>query len=372
MVASSRIAIVASAFAVGASAAVINRRQQQDNGWLATDYQWGCSPGGCSSQFNLLGFEGVPSGAPAFDVVCSPIYIQQDWIACKNRDGSTMAPESVVYAVWKAGPDNDKQYINIAHVYYRQEDGLYYDAESASAGFLPEKGGTEWFAIATVNPASESHLPPVVNSDAPTQTVQADTETGIPDLVNAEDPVATSTDGSVPDPVPAAGEDIPAPDPTEDPANDPTPTDESAPVADPTATEAFTPAVDPPAPTDDGTPAADPTPTDESTPAADPSPTDDGTPAADPTPTDESTPTGDSTPAEDPTPAADPTPESTPESTPSEDPVPSGDGPSNTVTSDMPDGVVLSQPLQSDVVLSQPLQNTVPGTGTIPAGGNGA
>ncbi|KAI8183925.1 Cell surface glycoprotein 1 [Colletotrichum sp. SAR 10_77] len=307
MVASSRIAIVASAFAVGASAAVINRRQQQDNGWLATDYQWGCSPGGCSSQFNLLGFEGVPSGAPAFDVVCSPIYIQQDWIACKNRDGSTMAPESVVYAVWKAGPDNDKQYINIAHVYYRQEDGLYYDAESASAGFLPEKGGTEWFSIATVNPASESHLPPVVNTDAPTQTVQADTETGIPDLVNAEDPVATSTDGSVPDPVPAAGEDIPTPDPTEDPANDPTPTDD-----------------------------------------------------------------GDSTPAEDPTPAADPTPESTPESTPSEDPVPAGDGPSNTVTSDMPDGVVLSQPLQSDVVLSQPLLNPVPGTGTIPAGGNGA
>ncbi|KAK2763677.1 hypothetical protein CKAH01_15901 [Colletotrichum kahawae] len=359
MVASSHIAIVASAFAVGASAAVINRRQQQDNGWLATDYQWGCSPGGCSAQFNLLGSEGVPSGAPAFDVVCSPIYIQQDWIACKNRDGSDMAPESVVYAVWKAGPDNDKQYINIAHVYYRQEDGLYYDAESASEGFLPEKGATEWFTIATVNPASESHLPPVVNSAAPTQTAQADTvETGIPDLVQAEAPVATSTDVTVPDPVPAAGEDIPAPDPTEDPA------------ADPTATESFTPAVDP-TPTADGTPVAEPTSTDESAPAADPSPTDDGTPAGEPTTTGESTPAGDSTPAEDPTPAADPTPESTPseDPTPADDPVPA---PSNTVTSDMPDGLVLSQPLQSDEALAQPLQNPVPGTGTIPEGGDGA
>ncbi|KAF9879578.1 hypothetical protein CkaCkLH20_03121 [Colletotrichum karsti] len=347
MVASSRILAVASAFAVGASAAAVPvlRRQEDGNRWTATNYTWGCSPGGCIANFFLLGQEGFPSGAPAFDVQCSPVYVQQDWTACKNADGSDMAPESVVYAVWqKNEPTDPNQYVNIAHVYYRQEDGLYYIAQTNSTGFVPEQGASEFFDIASVLPAPESHLPPPTLTSTPSApvTIQSDAP--------ASDPI--QSDIAAPDPVQS---DIAAPNPIQSdaPASDPLQSDIAAPV-----------------PIQSDAPASDPIQSDVPTP--DPVQSDAPIPSTDLTVTDPVPPAGENIPNSD-----DGTQDTgsdnviTPGGGPTDDPVPTqSEAPSPAPTETEPTS---DDPASTPEVMSQPI--LAPGEasiGTIPPGGDGA
>nr|XP_036589174.1 uncharacterized protein CTRU02_01222 [Colletotrichum truncatum]KAF6800816.1 hypothetical protein CTRU02_01222 [Colletotrichum truncatum] len=181
MVRSSRIAGIISLFAVGASAVAIKR--QDTSKWTATKYQWGCSPGGCSATFNLEGPKNYPLGAPAFSVVCSPVYIQQDWVECKNPDGSDMGASSKVYSVWQAGPDEQEQYISIAHIY---NNGSWYEARSGPNGLLPEKGATIFFVVNSVVPAADNHLPPPTKTASPTLGVHLG-ENGEPASTNQGD-----------------------------------------------------------------------------------------------------------------------------------------------------------------------------------------
>lgn len=104
----------------------------------ATDYNWGCSPGGCSSNFKLAAAAGYREGAPGFNVVCSPIFIQQLWVPCRNADGSELPATSRVEAIWTQGPDYERQFLGVAHIYLR-EDGKTVNA-TARTDILPVRG----------------------------------------------------------------------------------------------------------------------------------------------------------------------------------------------------------------------------------------
>lgn len=104
----------------------------------ATDYNWGCSPGGCSSNFKLAAAAGYREGAPGFNVVCSPIFIQQLWVACRNADGSELPATSRVEAIWTQGPDYERQFLGVVHIYLR-EDGKTVNA-TARTDILPVRG----------------------------------------------------------------------------------------------------------------------------------------------------------------------------------------------------------------------------------------
>lgn len=90
--------LIAALLAIAAtctSASTIPQIQSRDTcpgiaTFQVTDYTWGCSPGGCSSNFNLVAAAGYRKGAPGFNVECSPIFIQQLWVPCRNADGSEL------------------------------------------------------------------------------------------------------------------------------------------------------------------------------------------------------------------------------------------------------------------------------------------
>ncbi|OLN96650.1 hypothetical protein CCHL11_00760 [Colletotrichum chlorophyti] len=117
--------------------------------WTAENYIWGCSPGGCSARFNISAKEGYSQGAPGFNVVCSPIYIQQGWVSCLNPDNSPLPQTSRVLAIWTAGIDRNRQYLGISHVFERQDDGLTWNA-TANTDFLPVKDMTVDFPVRTL------------------------------------------------------------------------------------------------------------------------------------------------------------------------------------------------------------------------------
>ncbi|TDZ61717.1 Envelopment polyprotein [Colletotrichum trifolii] len=327
MVASSRFAAIASVFAVGTSAAAIHRRfdfQPNENAyWLAHDYKWGCSPGGCSANFNLVGKEGYAGGAPGFDVVCSPIYVQRSWVECLTQDGRPLSETSKVYAVWQEGPDNELHYLNAAHVFYNEDEGNWYDAQSA-AQIVPGQDIAFKFLVDTVvnaeggikpaaslttvveqveTPVAEVKTAPqtvpddstqpedssqpeptaaTVEESAPTDTQESNGDSAATSEVSSE-----STTQSLPEPVPPAGEIIPGLDTTSDPIP------ETQPLSSTKSTGSGdnAPADSNPA---DGTastaePAPDSQPTETPTPEAEPSPTGEApeavSPEAEPTPT---------------------------------------------------------------------------------------
>ncbi|GJC82660.1 hypothetical protein ColLi_05498 [Colletotrichum liriopes] len=163
-----RFLAVISAAVVGTSAAAINIRRgapanaaitercQDDNldtspeiVWGAENYIWGCSPGGCSSRFNISAAEGYSSGAPGFNVVCSPIYIQQGWVPCRNPDNSPLPADSQVFSIWTAGADRERQYLGVSHIYKRHEDSLTWNA-TARTDFLPVQNMSITFPVNTL------------------------------------------------------------------------------------------------------------------------------------------------------------------------------------------------------------------------------
>ncbi|KAK7956698.1 uncharacterized protein PG986_005920 [Apiospora aurea] len=55
--------------------------------WPAAHFAESCSPGGCFASFNISAPAGYVAGAPAFDVICHPVYARQDWRDCDNSGG---------------------------------------------------------------------------------------------------------------------------------------------------------------------------------------------------------------------------------------------------------------------------------------------
>ncbi|OBT65527.1 hypothetical protein VE03_05047 [Pseudogymnoascus sp. 23342-1-I1] len=137
-----RIDFIATLLATAAtciSASAIPQHESRNTAtFKATDYTWGCSPGGCTSSFKLTAAAGYRAGAPGFNVKCSPIYIQKQWVPCRNADGSKLPATSRVEAIWTQGPDNERQYLGVSHIYHRK-DGKTVNA-TARTDILPVKG----------------------------------------------------------------------------------------------------------------------------------------------------------------------------------------------------------------------------------------
>ncbi|KAK1985436.1 hypothetical protein LZ30DRAFT_584161 [Colletotrichum cereale] len=123
--------------------------------WAAENYIWGCSPGGCSSRFNISAPEGYTSGAPGFNVVCNPIYIQQGWVPCRNPDNSPVSQDSQVFSIWTAGADRERQYLGVSHIYKRREDGLTWNS-TAGTDFLPVMNMSIIFPVNTITAVEAS------------------------------------------------------------------------------------------------------------------------------------------------------------------------------------------------------------------------
>ncbi|KAK1716023.1 hypothetical protein CaCOL14_003452 [Colletotrichum acutatum] len=144
---------------VSNNAAIAGRRQTDGSAtyhttpgnisWSAQNYIWGCSPGGCSARFNVSAPTGYSSGAPGFNVVCSPIYIQQGWVPCLNPDNSPLSEDSQVFTIWTAGADRERMYLGVEHIYKRQEDGLTWNA-TAGTDILPVQNMSITFPVNTV------------------------------------------------------------------------------------------------------------------------------------------------------------------------------------------------------------------------------
>ncbi|KAK2025195.1 hypothetical protein LX32DRAFT_642936 [Colletotrichum zoysiae] len=132
--------------------AVAERRQTNNTHsvtWTAENYIWGCSPGGCSARFNISAPEGYTSGAPGFNVVCSPIYIQQGWVPCRNPDNSPVPEDSQVFSIWTAGADRERQYLGVSHIYKGLGDGLTWNA-TAGTDFIPVQNMSIIFPVNTI------------------------------------------------------------------------------------------------------------------------------------------------------------------------------------------------------------------------------
>ncbi|KAF6807417.1 hypothetical protein CMUS01_14131 [Colletotrichum musicola] len=240
MVASSRIALV-SALAASASAAAIGHRQDApaqetlapNATWQASGYQWGCSPGGCIASFSLVANESYASGAPGFNVVCNPVYIQENWVECHLPDDTPQPEESKVWAAWIYNADNSIDSLKAAHV-YQSKNGGYYQADAA-VNVTADVGLSFDFPVLSVGLAAESHQPPETvdfatpespdgtNGDPfeiapPTDIISQPlrTDNPIPDS-SSSDPTVPEPFNSEPaapeptftDPIPPAGENIP-------------------------------------------------------------------------------------------------------------------------------------------------------------------
>ncbi|KAK1992753.1 hypothetical protein LX36DRAFT_684720 [Colletotrichum falcatum] len=156
MYATRLIAIISALASCTSAAAVAERRQANgthptpDVAWAAENYIWGCSPGGCSARFNISAPEGYAPGAPGFDVVCSPIYIQQGWLPCRNPDNSPVPDDSRVFSIWTAGADRERQYLGVSHIYKSlTADGLSWNA-TAGTDFLPVQNMSIVFPVNTI------------------------------------------------------------------------------------------------------------------------------------------------------------------------------------------------------------------------------
>ncbi|KAI4859307.1 hypothetical protein F4820DRAFT_174281 [Hypoxylon rubiginosum] len=107
--------------------------------WPAFNFQEGCSPGGCIASFNISAPAGYVAGAPAFNVACHPIYIQQGWLVCDTISEATAG--SSVESMWTGAEDRDNIKISVSHLWYQGE--TRYNA-SGNIEFAP---GTTAFDI---------------------------------------------------------------------------------------------------------------------------------------------------------------------------------------------------------------------------------
>ncbi|EJT76700.1 hypothetical protein GGTG_06616 [Gaeumannomyces tritici R3-111a-1] len=115
----------------------------------ASNYIWGCSPGGCSNAFNLTAPAGYREGAPGFNVVCNGVYIQSGWRVCWNPDLSPLPGNNIVETLWTDGPNRTHMYLGAAHI-YTQEDGTRVNA-TGLADIVPEKGMSFEFPVTIIS-----------------------------------------------------------------------------------------------------------------------------------------------------------------------------------------------------------------------------
>ncbi|KAI1384773.1 uncharacterized protein F4822DRAFT_373041 [Hypoxylon trugodes] len=87
--------------------------------WPATNFDEGCSPGGCIASFNISAPADYVKGAPAFNVSCHPIYIQQGWVECdvvgENQNGA------FVRSMWSEATVREQIKISVSHVWNQGE-----------------------------------------------------------------------------------------------------------------------------------------------------------------------------------------------------------------------------------------------------------
>ncbi|KAI1406087.1 hypothetical protein F4819DRAFT_285606 [Hypoxylon fuscum] len=87
--------------------------------WKATNFQEGCSPGGCIASFNITAPAGYVKDAPAFNVACHPIYIQQGWLEC-DTIGEAAAGSSVE-SMWTGAEERENIKISVSHIWSQGE-----------------------------------------------------------------------------------------------------------------------------------------------------------------------------------------------------------------------------------------------------------
>ena len=85
--------------------------------WLATNFVEGCSPGGCIASFNISAPAGYLPKAPAFNVSCHPIYIQQGWLTCDTVGEAGPNPTSYVQSMWTDASQRELIKISVAHIW---------------------------------------------------------------------------------------------------------------------------------------------------------------------------------------------------------------------------------------------------------------
>ncbi|KAI2613232.1 hypothetical protein GGR54DRAFT_329631 [Hypoxylon sp. NC1633] len=107
--------------------------------WTATGFEEGCSPGGCIASFNISAPAGYITGAPAFNVECHPIYIQQGWITCDANDAE--ATGSSVSSMWTDASERELIKISVSHIWTSGE--VRYNA----SGFDEFAAGTQTFQV---------------------------------------------------------------------------------------------------------------------------------------------------------------------------------------------------------------------------------
>ncbi|KAK8051483.1 hypothetical protein PG993_002868 [Apiospora rasikravindrae] len=108
--------------------------------WPASHFAESCSPGGCFASFNISAPAGYVAGAPAFDVVCHPIYIQQDWLDCDNT--RTGQANSRVQSMWTDVSQRGLVKISVAHIWTRESG-----QRNNASGFAEIDAGKSMFSI---------------------------------------------------------------------------------------------------------------------------------------------------------------------------------------------------------------------------------
>ncbi|KAI0138588.1 hypothetical protein F4776DRAFT_662959 [Hypoxylon sp. NC0597] len=105
------------ASAVAAPAAVEARETYAT--WPATNWQEGCSPGGCRGTYDISAPAGYVSNAPAFNVHCHSTYIQEGWTKCDAV--GEQAEGSYVESMWTDASERELIKISVSHIWYQGE-----------------------------------------------------------------------------------------------------------------------------------------------------------------------------------------------------------------------------------------------------------
>ena len=121
--------------ATAASTASIPRRASEPPSladWSVTNFNHGCSPGGCIAAYNLSAPADYVAGAPGFAVFCTPVYIQNGWKECEPASAVADGPAgSRVEAIWEMGEDQALIYVKAAHIWYEGETRYNATADTA-------------------------------------------------------------------------------------------------------------------------------------------------------------------------------------------------------------------------------------------------
>ncbi|OTA60733.1 hypothetical protein K449DRAFT_435132 [Hypoxylon sp. EC38] len=107
--------------------------------WPATNWQEGCSPGGCRGTYDISAPAGYVDGAPAFNVHCHSTYIQEGWTQCDPVEPQT--DNSYVASMWTGASEREFIKISVAHIWYQGE------ARYNASGSVEFKSGVTTFDV---------------------------------------------------------------------------------------------------------------------------------------------------------------------------------------------------------------------------------